>query len=885
MSAKHPIGILVEFLNSRYNTEEFRYYDYNLKYTEGQKGYIISVSDEPILDSNTNSYEYLYVVQVGLGNVINVPESDLINPNATLQEKVEQRLRKKQENKEFKDTEGRIGGSKKEKRAYKIVSIEDLKNIEQDEATAIELIKKDRVFPKINVNLEIENGVSSGAAFLKVKLREYFPSAPINNNRRDAYVGFANYFISKFQDINSYDQFISFVEYFKKNVFYIILKELYVETYNIVIENKEISEPKLIELKERKSTLLDRLASAVINNDNEDDLREELANVHEDIKKYSIEYSEVELNFIEYLTGSKSLYDINSKIIDSVLGRKFYKFLNKYDPFNKVFELALDYEQFSQIESEIAIDKESSYYLEQELRYSALLEQQSKLFTLDELKAFFMENSGYGYKGGDFSIRGYFYPRDIGNIIEAENYRNRYIISIKSQINSNLEKIEKIKNKYRVRDNNWEWFLGDKKTTKSSEPKTELVINSLPPLSFIKRVGGYAILDSDINPQSIKEKFGFKEVEFGQSLKDEDAREHVKHFLGGMSDLGDILDLDIIKLNKIGGLSIAFASRGSGKAMAHYESLRKIINITKLKGGGALAHEYLHYIDNIIPKINRKDYNYKEFASIQKSSRYSFSTRDVDNDNVSNAITNIFNYINNKKMPFGYDKSSSEQSYVYKTIYKSTKSYQIPKPYENETIDDYLNRFFGFYSQYQWFDRLNSKTEAILGDIVNRFGLDKHVFKLKTNKSMFYSNSSAMKSKYWVKEWELFARGFETYIFDKLEKAGRSNNYLVSGGYFDREEGVYPFGDERADLFVLYDNFIETIKKEYDLSGFKTWTNERVDEYITIDENGDEGSGIVVDDESGKMIEKIGEYTPIQMKLIKLAEMIENKSVNNKKKK
>jgi hypothetical protein len=53
-------------------------------------------------------------------------------------------------------------------------------------------------------------------------------------------------------------------------------------------------------------------------------------------------------------------------------------------------------------------------------------------------------------------------------------------------------------------------------------------------------------------------------------------------------------------------LSIAFASRGSGKASATYESLRKIINITKSKGGGALAHEYMHYIDNIIPKIDRE---------------------------------------------------------------------------------------------------------------------------------------------------------------------------------------------------------------------------------------------------------------------------------------
>jgi hypothetical protein len=180
MREKYPIGIRVDFLNSRYMDDEHRYYDYNLKYSEGSSGFVISVSDEPTIDENTGINEFHYTIQVGLGEVINVPESDLINPNASLSEKVEQRLRQKQQNKEFKDTEGRVGGSKKEKRAYKIVSLQDLKNIEQDEATAIELIKKDRIYPKVNVNLEIENGVSSGTAFLKVKMREVYPPQPLN---------------------------------------------------------------------------------------------------------------------------------------------------------------------------------------------------------------------------------------------------------------------------------------------------------------------------------------------------------------------------------------------------------------------------------------------------------------------------------------------------------------------------------------------------------------------------------------------------------------------------------------------------------------------------------------------------------------------------------
>lgn len=55
-----------------------------------------------------------------------------------------------------------------------------------------------------------------------------------------------------------------------------------------------------------------------------------------------------------------------------------------------------------------------------------------------------------------------------------------------------------------------------------------------------------------------------------------------------------------------GELSIAFGARGSGNAMAHYEPLRQVINLTKTKGAGSLAHEYGHAIDYIIgSKVNK----------------------------------------------------------------------------------------------------------------------------------------------------------------------------------------------------------------------------------------------------------------------------------------
>lgn len=47
-------------------------------------------------------------------------------------------------------------------------------------------------------------------------------------------------------------------------------------------------------------------------------------------------------------------------------------------------------------------------------------------------------------------------------------------------------------------------------------------------------------------------------------------------------------------------LAIAFGSRGKGGALAHYEPGRKVINLTKLKGAGCLAHEFGHAFDHYL---------------------------------------------------------------------------------------------------------------------------------------------------------------------------------------------------------------------------------------------------------------------------------------------
>ena len=43
---------------------------------------------------------------------------------------------------------------------------------------------------------------------------------------------------------------------------------------------------------------------------------------------------------------------------------------------------------------------------------------------------------------------------------------------------------------------------------------------------------------------------------------------------------------------------LAFGARGHGKAAAHYEPGRRVVNLTKTQGAGCLAHEWFHAWDH-----------------------------------------------------------------------------------------------------------------------------------------------------------------------------------------------------------------------------------------------------------------------------------------------
>ncbi len=104
-------------------------------------------------------------------------------------EKIEKRLRDAEKNKEFKDSEFRKPGARKEQRAYELIVYQNLSDLEDDPVFAYKTVNKDKVWPKLDIDQERVNGVSAGAAYWKQQLRKAMSKRPFNSaDARKVYV-------------------------------------------------------------------------------------------------------------------------------------------------------------------------------------------------------------------------------------------------------------------------------------------------------------------------------------------------------------------------------------------------------------------------------------------------------------------------------------------------------------------------------------------------------------------------------------------------------------------------------------------------------------------------------------------------------------------------
>lgn len=904
--AKYVVGQPVELNTSRFQGEDFEYYPFKFKYKEADKGRVTQVY-ETIVDIPVDLFNELtntgesfpagtfYNVQVGLHEILLIPQRDLDGIN-NLEAKVEERIAKAQENKEFKDVGERVGGTKKEKMAYKMVLLTDLSEIELNPQLAIELVKKDKVYPKVDVLKLQERGVSSGAAFLIVKIREAYPPKPEKNNPlyRKIYTGFAEYLNTAFDKVVTIKDFkekTAAISNVLNKVVEIVSPEKleYIEDErDIMAQSKESAEAKRNVIEAKQSVLLSEFKDLMFRIGTYTDkeisdykvlndllnseyngaemyrkLNDELRQVKFDIQKFSAPYTVSEGALLETIyEKSLSFYSrasMQGDLLKTLFGKSFYNLIfDIQDTAHELYRKAFLYTALSEEESQkLTFEKTESYKIQLKT-VTERLEFVNSHPTKEKLTEFFDVNAAYCFGGLSFEIldpnkrkkKTYCWDDVKQSMPMIEQYVLRYIPQYERAIADAEANIKRVTEYFKQREDDWSWAF-EKKNVQNKE-RAELKANTGKPLAYIKRIGGLKVDEDNVTVEFLTNTMGYKSVTLGNYVKDNESREHIRHFIGAIVDLFDVLNFDIIQINKIRGLSMWFGAGGGGKAGAYYRSNGVVINLTKTNGDGAVAHEMAHYLDDCLSFIGNPSYvTDKSYASIIRSGRY--YVKNIKNPRVWEAMKNIYEYIHERRSPYlVFDDKPFGASQIENQISKDPESGKIKikvmvkandkKTYDlakwgmlKDTIEETIERIKSYYgNQIKYFENFSGNAKSVIGYVIHKFGHKEYEMEFETRSSAYYANSLAMSSDYWTRDWELFARAFETYMFDKLEKAGRCNNYLVSGDYFDRPEGVYPSGAEREDLYVLYDNLFYWIKREYQIKDFVPFTLERTKEFIEL---------------------------------------------------
>lgn len=139
------------------------------------------------------------------------------------------------------------------------------------------------------------------------------------------------------------------------------------------------------------------------------------------------------------------------------------------------------------------------------------------------------------------------------------------------------------------------------------ETKTSLGEEALPLPERVVRQGPKR-RDGDVTGQDFMDTFGFRGVEFGNWNNQAERQEVMNHAYDGLLDLAEVVGVPPRALSLNGDLALAFGARGHGlsAARAHYELDYAVMNLTKMQGAGALAHEWMHAVDHYFGRQDGK---------------------------------------------------------------------------------------------------------------------------------------------------------------------------------------------------------------------------------------------------------------------------------------
>lgn len=354
----------------------------------------------------------------------------------------------------------------------------------------------------------------------------------------------------------------------------------------------------------------------------------------------------------------------------------------------------------------------------------------------------------------------------------------------------------------------------------------------------------------NVSGQDYLDTFGFRGGEFGKWLNEKDRQVSLNYGFDALKDLADALQIADGDISLGGNLSIAFGARGQGLsgAAAHYEPERHVINLTKMKGAGSLAHEWFHALDdyvggyqekmatdnqrnlpettkaavrNLITTMQYRDATQEE-TDLAASKRYEQARRSV-----TYQVGEMFRWV--EKLESGRLTEDETKYFARKPTMEDAQKYHALLNCLLDTGDAAV------------IEELSDFRKGIYGRVIpkeNREAIGYRLFPLKpdANKNVqkmrqytdFYTNSRRFNDlyqkdgDYWDSTVEMAARAFACYVADKT---GANNDYLSAHsdsaiGFDVAKNGdltvikAFPEGQERTDINAAFEQLIAALKDD-----------------------------------------------------------------------
>lgn len=386
-----------------------------------------------------------------------------------------------------------------------------------------------------------------------------------------------------------------------------------------------------------------------------------------------------------------------------------------------------------------------------------------------------------------------------------------------------------------------------KQLTETKKRKTRFVPQQL---LEVHRKGPDYRKNKNVSGQDYLDTFGFRGGEFGNWLNEKDRQVSLNYGFDALKDLADALQIADTDISLDGNLSIAFGSRGQGLsgAAAHYEPERHVINLTKMKGAGSLAHEWFHALDDFIGGYQKKmaTDNQRNLPETTKGAIRNLITtmqyRDATQEETDLAASKRYEQARrsvtfqvNEMFPW-VEKLENGRLLEHATKYFNRK----PTAEDAKRYHDLLNRLLDT-GDASVIEELSEFRKEIYGRVIpkeNREAIGYRLFPLKPDAGKnvqkmrqytdFYTNSRRFNDlyqkdgDYWDSTVEMAARAFACYVADKTSA---SNDYLSahseSAVGFDVEKNgelkvikAFPEGQERTDINAAFDQLISALKDD-----------------------------------------------------------------------